>query len=233
MSNGKLTEIEVSLYDINKAIEANDLKEQPLEEIVSKQYNELLRLFNIVSADRLPPHHPGIDNVLQLKNGEVPPWGHLDSMSRAEFVVLEEWLEENMAKWFIHPASSPFATLVVFASTPNGGLQLYIDSRDIYLQSMKNRYPLLLIQEPLNPLRGTQIYTMLDVGQSYILSNVKEGDEHKFRFQSRYSLFEPTVMQFGMTNAPVYFQGYINNTIREALDDVASTWLDNILILLS
>jgi hypothetical protein len=40
--NRMLTDIEISLHDINKAIEANDLKEQPLEDIVSKQYNEFL-----------------------------------------------------------------------------------------------------------------------------------------------------------------------------------------------
>jgi hypothetical protein len=37
-------------------------------------------------------------------------------------------------------------------------------------------------------------------------------------------------MQFGTTNAPADFQGYINNTIREALDVFAWAYLDNILI---
>jgi len=46
----------------------------------------------------------------------------------------------------------------------------------------------------------------------------------------RYGLFEPTVIQFGTTNAPADFQGYINNAIREALDDFASAYLDDILI---
>jgi len=46
----------------------------------------------------------------------------------------------------------------------------------------------------------------------------------------RYGLYEPTVMQFGTTNAPADFQGYINNAIREALDDFTSAYLDDILI---
>jgi hypothetical protein len=37
-------------------------------------------------------------------------------------------------------------------------------------------------------------------------------------------------MQFGTTNAPVDFQGYMNNAIREALDDFASAYLDDVLI---
>jgi hypothetical protein len=37
-------------------------------------------------------------------------------------------------------------------------------------------------------------------------------------------------MQFGTTNAPADFQGYINNAIREALDDIATAYLDDVLI---
>jgi len=65
---------------------------------------------------------------------------------------------------------------------------------------------------------------------AYNLLRVKEGDEHKLAFRTGYGLFEPTVMQFGTTNAPADFQGYINNAIREALDDFASAYLDDILI---
>jgi len=59
---------------------------------------------------------------------------------------------------------------------------------------------------------------------------VKEGDEHKLAFRTRYGLFEPLVMQFGTTNAPGDFQRYINDTIREALYHFAPAYLDNILI---
>lgn len=59
---------------------------------------------------------------------------------------------------------------------------------------------------------------------------VEEGDEHKLVFRTRYGLFEPMVMQFGTMNAPADFQGYINNPIREALDDFVSAYLDDVLI---
>jgi hypothetical protein len=101
VKKGKLQAFKASLYDINKAIEAKELKERPLEEIVPEQYHEFLPVFNKVLADRLPPHRPGIDHEVWLKDGETPTWGLLYSISRAELVVLKEWLEENMSKWFI------------------------------------------------------------------------------------------------------------------------------------
>jgi hypothetical protein len=82
----------------------------------------------------------------------------------------------------------------------------------------------------LNLLGKVKIYTKLDIRGAYNLLRVREGDEHKLAFLTRYGLYEPTVMQFGTTNAPADFQGYINNAIREALDDFASAYLDDILI---
>ena len=230
VKNGKLSIFKASLYDIKKAIEEKDLKEQPLEEIVPEQYHEFLPLFNKVLADRLPPHRPGIDHEVRLKDGETPTWGPLYSMSRAELVVLKDWLEENMSKGFIRQSSSPFAAPVLFAKKPGGGLRFCIDYRDINSKTIKNRYPLPLIKETLNLLGKAKVYTKLDVRGAYNLLRVKEGDEHKLAFRTRYGLYEPTVMQFGTTNAPADFQGYINNAIREALDDFASAYLDDVLI---
>jgi hypothetical protein len=219
-----------SLYDINTAIETKDLKENPLEEVIPKQYHEFLPLFNKVLADRLPPHRPNIDHELRLREGEVPSWGPRYEMSRDELVVMKEWLEDNMTKGFIRQSSSPYAAPCLFAKKPDGALRFCIDYRDINSNTIKNRYPLPLIQETLDLLSGARVFTKLDVRGAYNLVRVKEGDEHKLAFRTRYGLFEPLVMLFGTTNAPADFQGYINDTIREALDRFASAHLDDILI---
>jgi hypothetical protein len=138
VKKGKLTIFKASLYDINKAIEAKDLKERPLEEIIPKQYHEFLPLFSKVLADRLPPHRPGIHYKVRLKEEETQTWGPLYSMSRAELVVMKEWLEENMSKGFIRQSSSPFAAPVLLAKKPGGGLRFCIDYRDINSKIIKN-----------------------------------------------------------------------------------------------
>jgi len=150
VKTGKLKMFKASHYDINQAIEAKDLGERPLEEIVPKQYHEFLVLFNKVFADRLPPHRPGIDHEVRLKDGETPPWGPHYSMSRAELVALKEWSEENMSKEFIRQSSSPFVAPVHFAKTPDGGLRFCIDYRDINSKTIKNQYTLPFIRETLN-----------------------------------------------------------------------------------
>jgi hypothetical protein len=151
-------------------------------------------------------------------------------MSREELVVMKEWIEDNMTKGFIRQSSSPYAEPFLLSKKPDGGLRFCIDYPHINSKTVKNRYPLPLTQETLDLLAGAKNYTKLDVQGAYNLVRVKEGDEHKLAFHTRYGLFEPLVMQFGTTNAPADFQGYINNTIQEALDRFASAYLDDILI---
>jgi len=182
IKKGKLTIFKASLYDINKAIEVNDLKERPLEEVVPKQYHDCLPLFSKVLADRLPPHRPGIDYEVRLKDGETPTWGPLYSMSRAELVVLKEWLEDNISKGFICQSSSPFAGPVPFAKKPGGGLRFCIGYRDINRKTIENWYPLPLIKETLNLLGGATMYTKVDVRGAYNLLRVRNGDEPKLAF---------------------------------------------------
>lgn len=52
VKNGRLTVFEASLYNINKAVEAKDLKERPFQEIVPKQYHEFLPLLSKVLVDQ-------------------------------------------------------------------------------------------------------------------------------------------------------------------------------------
>ena len=230
VKQGRLIIFKSSLYDINMAIEAKDLREKPLEKVIPKQYHEFLPLFDQVVANRLPLHRPNIDHEVRLTKGETPSWGPLYKMSREELVVMKEWLEDNMTTGFIRQSSSPYAAPCVFTKKPDGGLRFCIDYRNINSKTVKNRYPLPFIQETLDLLARAKIYTKLDLRGAYNLVRVNKGDEHELAFRTRYGLFEPLVMQFGTTNAPADLQGYINDTIREALDRFASAYLDDILI---
>src|SRR5258706_14683541 len=73
-------------------------------------------------------------------------------------------------------------------------------------------------------------YTKLDIRGAYNLIRMKEGEEWKTAFRTRYGLFESLVMPFGLNNAPATFQTYINETLAEFLDRFCSAFLDDTII---
>ncbi len=59
---------------------------------------------------------------------------------------------------------------------------------------------------------------------------IRESDEWKTAFRTRYGYFEYQVMLFGLTNAPATFQGYINKILAKKLNIFMIIYLNDILI---
>ena len=71
-------------------------------------------------------------------------------MSREELEVLKKYLTENLNKSFIQASSSPPTAPVLFVKKPEGGLCFCVDYRALNTITIKNCYPLPLIQEMLD-----------------------------------------------------------------------------------
>lgn len=200
-----------------------------LQELVPTVYHDLLAAFSKQRADTLPPHRP-YDLAIDLEEGKSPPFGPLYSLSELELKALSEWLDENLLKGFIRPSKSPAAAPILFVKKKDGTLRLCVDYRALNAITIKNRYPLPLIPEALDRLREAKIFTKLDLRGAYNLVRVKEGDEWKTAFRTRYGHFECLVMPFGLTNAPAAFQHFMNDVLREFLDITVLVYLDDILV---
>ncbi|KAK1914031.1 hypothetical protein P3342_007277 [Pyrenophora teres f. teres] len=73
-------------------------------------------------------------------------------------------------------------------------------------------------------------YTKLDVSAAFHKIRIKEGDEWKTAFRTRFGSFEWQVTPFGLTGAPATFQRYINDVLREFLDEFVSAYIDDVII---
>ena len=192
-------------------------------------YREFFDLFSKDKADLLPEHSE-FDHSIPLQDGREPPFGPLYGMNPAELKALREYLDENLARGFIRPSTSPAGSPILFVKKKDGTLRLCVDYRGLNAVTIKDRTPLPLINETLNNLRGAKIFTALDLRGAYNLLRIKEGEEWKTAFRTRYGHFEYLVMPFGLTNAPATFQAMINTVLRPYLDVFCSVYLDDILI---
>ena len=127
---------------------------------------------------------------------------------------------------------SPMASPFFFGKKPDGsGLRPIQDYRKLNESTIKNQYPLLLIGELVDKLKGSRIFTKLDVQWGYNNVQIKEGDEWKAVFRTNQGLFKPTVMFFGLTNLPATFQAMINTLFHNLIQQgKVVIYLDDILI---
>lgn len=186
-------------------------------------------VFSEREADRLPPHRP-YDCTIDLLPGASLPVGRLYPMSEPELAALREFLEINLARGFIRPSTSPLSAPVFFVKKKTGDLRLCCDYRGLNAITVRNRYPLPLIPELLERLQRATVFTKLDLRGAYNLVRIREGDEWKTAFATRYGHFEFTVMGFGLSNAPAVFQHLMNDIFRDVMDKFVVVYLDDILI---
>ena len=135
------------------------------------------------------------------------------ALTLEEQKALDDFLEENLRTGRIRPSISPMASPFFFVKKKDGKLRPVQDYRKLNEFTVKNRYPLPLIQELIDKLKGAKIFTKMDIRWGYNNVRMKEGDEWKAAFRTNRGLFEPTVMFFGLTNSPATFQGMMNQIL--------------------
>ena len=97
--------------------------------------------------------------------------------------------------------------------------------------TIKNQYPLPLIQELIDKLKNAKVSTKMDIRWGFNNVHIKEGDEWKAAFRTNRGLFEPTVMFFGLTNSPATFQAFMNHILKDLVDKGhVIVYMDNILV---
>ena len=144
--------------------------------------------------------------------------------------VAKQYIEENLDKGFIRASSSPAAAPILFIKKPEGRLRLCIDYRKLNKLTEKDRYPLPLIKETLSRVYRVKIFSKIDIITVFNRLRMTEGEKWKTAFTTRWGLYEYLILPFGLTGGPSTFQRYINDALREFLDEFTTAYLDNILI---
>ncbi|KAH9263052.1 transposon Tf2-3 polyprotein [Batrachochytrium salamandrivorans] len=185
-------------------------------------------LFSEDQAETLPPHRD-FDCSIELKPGSEPFHGKIYQLTREEDKVMQEWIQDNLRKGFIRNSSSPHGAPCFFVKQKDK-LRLCMDYRGLNKNTVKDRNPIPLISELLRTLSTGKIFTTLDLRGAYNLLCIKEGDESKTSFITKYGQFEFLVMPFGLANAPAQFQRMMNSLFRDVIGKHVLVYLDDIVI---
>ncbi|KAJ8456491.1 hypothetical protein ONZ51_g12095 [Trametes cubensis] len=191
-----------------------DQKEKTLDEILPDFVKDYRQVFEKKAASRFPPSRPW-DHAIEFKKDfdhhTKGSWRKIYPLTYTERIELNKFIAENLEKGYIQKSKSPLASPFFFVTKKDGSLQPVQDYRALNEGTIKNAYPLLLISDIIDWLKGATIYTKLDVQAGYNNVRIKEGDEWKAAFITPSRLFEPTVMFFGLCNALATFQNMMND----------------------
>ena len=88
--------------------------------------------------------------------------------------------------------------------------QLVINYQKLNEVTERNFTPLSKINDTLNQLIRSQLFTKIDLKDAFNQMKIKEGNKQKMAFKTKYEIFEYLVMLFGLTNRPVTFKKYVN-----------------------
>jgi hypothetical protein len=96
--------------------------------------------------------------------------------------------------------------------------------------TIKNRFPMPIIEEILDELAGAQYFTKLDMKSGYHQVRMLPEDEYKIAFKTHHGHYQFKAVPFGLTNAPSTFQCVMDQVLQPFLRKLVVVFLDDILI---
>lgn len=209
--------------------QSNETRRQQSSD-ADKYIKEFTSVFEQKDFDRLPPERPW-DHAIELKPDSHPITSKIYPLSKSEQIELDTFIEEQLRTGRIRPSKSPIASPFFFVKKKDGALRPVQDYRKLNEMTIRNQYPLPLVSELMDKLKGAKYFTKLDVRWGFNNIRIKKGDEHKAAFITNRGLFEPLVMFFGLTNSPATFQCMMNDLFKDLiLQGHVIVYMDDILI---
>ncbi|KAG8491003.1 hypothetical protein CXB51_014135 [Gossypium anomalum] len=172
----------------------------------------------------LPPIRE-VEFGIELVPGTIPISIAPYRMAPTELKELKTQLQELTDRGFARPSFSPWGAPVLFVKKKDGTMRMCIDYCQLNKVKIKNKYPLLRIDDLFDQLKGASVFSKIDLRSSYYQLRVRDSDIPKTAFRTRNGHYEFLVMPFGLTNAPAVFMDLMNRIFRQYLDRKCEFWL--------
>jgi hypothetical protein len=162
----------------------------------------------------MPPDHE-IEFVIELVPGTAPILKRPYKIAANQLAKLKEQLQDLLDKRYICPSASPWGAPIIFVPKKDGTQRMCVDYRSLNEVTIKNMYPLPIVDDLFDQLKGACVFSKIDLRSRYHQLKIQASDIPKTAFITWYSLYEYMVISFGLTKVPAYFMYLMNKVFME------------------
>jgi hypothetical protein len=177
-----------------------------------------------------PPRENTMQHVIPLVPEAKPFFRPMKRYSPAEVKAIEDLVTDLLSKGLIEPSSSPWGASMVLAVKKDGTMRPCIDFRRLNNFTVRDKFPLPLMDQLFDSLSGAQHFSSIDLQSGYHQLAIHADDRPKTAFRTPSGHYQYKVLAQGLTNAPSVFMRAMNKIFKEQLGKTVLVYLDDILI---
>jgi hypothetical protein len=127
-------------------------------------------------------------------------------------------------------SKSPWCSPVRLVRKKDGTIRVCVDFRKLNNVTIKDAYPIPIIDNLFDYLATALYFTTLDLASGYYQVMMDSNSQEYTAFACDFGFFEYRVMPMGLTNACATFQRLMNNVLDGLIGKICLVYLDDIII---